>query len=166
MKTIIFACLISTAFTDDTVIDYNRVDFPELIKDETRVTGLISEDLSISVQGDNVIQSVNLNTKWTTGGELWEDDTWVQNYAQWESTMQPGKWTAVACTAQWNINDLYTNIVFVQNYLCDSSFHEGDRHELDNGLFGPELIRPEDPRTATLYDNKSYQTCSVNALFY
>ena len=99
MRSFIFAYFATIGLTEKVVIEGTVMDYPELSDGETKATGFISEDLTTSTQRDYVLQSVNINTEWKTGGELWDDGTWVQNYSLWESVMQPGKWTAVSCTA-------------------------------------------------------------------
>ena len=94
--------------------------------------------------------------KWKTGGEYYANGTWVQNYAQWESAMQPGKWTAVTCLAMWELIAKEASFFYVQNYLGDDAFSNGGRDEFEDGLF--TTIQGSDAAEFT----EAYKTEMVN----
>jgi len=53
--------------------------------------------------------------------EHWDDGTYIQNYAQWESIKYPGKFSGFTCTAVYSKSNGTTDVVGIVNYTNSAS---------------------------------------------
>ena len=80
--------------------------------------------------------------------------------------MQPGKWTAVSCTARWDKGQDYAQVRKVTNYLGETKYSEEGRDEFARGLFKVATDDVEEYYASGESGNTSTQNCFIVANFY
>lgn len=99
MKSFAFAAL-AAAVTAQTT-EGPETDFPEAVYGSIKSTGSINETQTITDTGENTIY---LNAIWsnTIDGANFPGSALVQNFVQWSSFTEAGKYMGVVCSIQYD----------------------------------------------------------------
>jgi len=72
---------------------------------------------------DGTDESIYLWGWWSNANNdgHWDEGTYVQNYAQWESMKYPGKFSGFTCTAVYSKSNGTTDVIGIVNYTNSDS---------------------------------------------
>ena len=117
-----------------------EVDIPRSESGHIWSEGIFCETMTGGVGNENVTLSID----WQTGSETsnredgnkWKPGYWIQNYAQWEDPLMPGKYLAVACNVEYD-KDRVPTAINIDNYHQSESISVADNPRKFKTYFSP-----------------------------